>query len=52
MAQAYCTLVNDGTFVESRTYSQVLNSNGDIVLDNPIQQRDGVRATRRATCWT
>ena len=44
MAQAYCTLVNDGTFVESRTYSQVLNSNGDIVLDNPIQQRDGVRA--------
>ncbi len=43
MAQAYCTLVNDGTFVESRTYTQVLNSNGDVVLDNPIRQRDGVR---------
>ena len=43
LAQAYCTLVNDGTFTESRTYTQVLNSNGDVVLDNVIEQRDAVR---------
>lgn len=44
MTQAYSTLVNDGVFIESRTYTQVLDSNENIVLDNPIQQRNGVRA--------
>lgn len=43
MAQAYCVLVNDGTFTESRTYTQVLNSNGDVVLDNVPEQREAVR---------
>ncbi len=34
MTQAYCTLVNDGTFTYSRTYSMVTDSNGNIVIDN------------------
>lgn len=43
MAQAYSVLVNDGTFTESRTYSRVLDSNGNVVLDNPASQRSAVR---------
>ena len=34
MAQAYCSLVNDGIFTYSRTYSMVTDSRGNIVLDN------------------
>ncbi len=37
MAQAYCTLVNDGIFTYSRTYSMVTDSRGNIVLDNVPQ---------------
>ena len=37
MAQAYCSLVNDGTFTYSRTYSMVTDSRGNIVLDNVPQ---------------
>ena len=37
MAQAYCALVNDGTFTYSRTYSMVTDSRGNIVLDNVPQ---------------
>ncbi len=44
MAQAYCTLANSGVFSESRTYSQVLDANGNVVLDNPVVQRQAVRA--------
>ena len=44
MTQAYSCLVNDGVFIESRTYTQVVDSNDNIVLDNPLQQRNGVRA--------
>lgn len=44
LTQAYCTLVNDGVFTESRTYTQVLDSNGNVVLDNPVQQREAVRS--------
>lgn len=44
MTQAYSCLVNDGVFIDSRTYTQVVDSNDNIVLDNPIHQRNGVRA--------
>ena len=37
MTQAYCALVNDGTFTYSRTYSMVTDSRGNIVLDNTPQ---------------
>ena len=43
MAQAYCTLANGGVFSTSRTYTQVLDSNGNLVLDNPIEQRQAIR---------
>ena len=34
MAQAYCSLVNDGVFTYSRTYSMITDSEGNIVIDN------------------
>lgn len=37
MAQAYCSLVNDGIFTYSRTYSRVTDSDGNIVIDNVPQ---------------
>ena len=37
MTQAYCALVNDGTFTYSRTYSMVTDSKGNIVIDNAPQ---------------
>ena len=43
MAQAYCVFANDGIFSKSRTYSQVLDAGGNIVLDNPVEQRQAIR---------
>jgi len=37
MTQAYCSLVNDGIFTYSRTYSMVTDSKGNIVIDNAPQ---------------
>lgn len=34
MAQAYCSFVNDGIFTYSRTYTQVTDSEGHVLLDN------------------
>lgn len=34
MSQAYCSLVNDGIFTYSRTYSMVADSEGNVVIDN------------------
>lgn len=34
MAQAYCSLVNDGIFTYSRTYTMLTDSEGNIVIDN------------------
>lgn len=34
MAQAYCSFVNDGIFTYSRSYTQVLDSEGNVVIDN------------------
>ena len=43
MTQAFSALANGGTFSGSRTYSQVVDSNGNVVLDNPVQQRQAIR---------
>ena len=37
MTQAYCSLVNDGIFTYSRTYSMVTDSRGNVVIDNAPQ---------------
>lgn len=34
MAQAYCSIVNDGIFTYSRTYTMLTDSEGNIVIDN------------------
>lgn len=34
MAAAYCSLVNDGVFTYSRTYTMVTDSKGNVVLNN------------------
>ena len=34
MAQAYCAFVNDGIFTYSRSYTKVLDSDGNVVIDN------------------
>ena len=34
MAQAYCSIVNDGIFTHSRTYTMLTDSEGNIVIDN------------------
>ena len=43
MAQAYTVFANNGVFTESRTYTQVLDSHGGVVLDNPVVQRQALR---------
>ena len=37
MTQAYCSLVNDGIFTYSRTYSMITDSRGNVVIDNAPQ---------------
>ena len=44
MAQAFTVFANRRRFHESRTYTQVLDSNGNVVLDNPVVQRQAIRA--------
>ncbi len=51
MAQAYCSLVNDGTFTYSRTYSMVTDSRGNIVIDN-IPQTIATFDPNTAYCLT
>ena len=41
MAQAYCALANDGTFTKSRTYTLVLDSNDEVVLQNDAVTSQG-----------
>ena len=43
MATAYTVFANNGMYTESRTYTQVLDSSGGIVLDNPVSQRQALR---------
>lgn len=39
MATAYSMFPNEGIFTESRTYTKVTNSKGQVILDNSPQQR-------------
>lgn len=43
MAQAYSAFVNDGMFTESITYTQVIDSNGNLVLDNQPETHQAMR---------
>ena len=45
MAQAYCSLVNDGVFTYSRTYSMVTDSSGETTEERRIYDRYGRGAT-------
>ena len=48
MAQAYTVFPSDGMFREARTYTQVLDSNGQVVLDNT---QDAHQAIDEKTTW-
>lgn len=39
MAAAFATFANDGVYREARTYTKVLDSNGNVVLDNTQDSR-------------
>ncbi len=49
MAQAYTAFVNDGAMSESRTYSLITDSNGQIVLENPTRKTVAIKSN---TAWT
>ena len=49
MAQAFDSLANDGVFTYSRTYTKVLDSKGNVVLDNPAKTDVAFKAN---TAWT
>lgn len=49
MAQAYDAFVNDGVFTYSRTYTQVLDADGNVVLDNSPET---IVAFKANTAWT
>ena len=42
MAQAYATFPNDGVFREARTYTKVVDSNGNVILDNTQESHTAV----------
>ena len=49
MAQAYDAFANDGVFTYARTYTQITDSNGKLVLDNPAKTDVAFKAN---TAWT
>ncbi len=51
MAAAYCALVNDGVFTESRTYTMVTDSRGNVVLNNEPKTSQAF-APNTAYCMT
>ena len=48
MAQGYTAIANNGIFTYSRTYSQVLDSDKNVILDNTPQQ---ITAFKANTAW-
>ena len=48
MCQAYCAFVNDGVFTYSRTYTKVLDSNGEVILNNEAQSHVAFSANTAA----
>ena len=49
MAQAYDAFANDGVFTYGRTYTQITDSEGKLVLDNPAKTDVAFKAN---TAWT
>ncbi len=49
MAQAYDAFANDGVFTYARTYTEIKDSNGKVVLDNPAKTDVAFKAN---TAWT
>ncbi len=49
MAQGFDALANNGVFTYSRTYTKVLDSKGNVLLDNPAQTDV---AFKENTAWT
>ena len=48
MAQAYTFLANDGIYSEARTYTKVVDKNGNILLDN--EQKSSVVVSDQTAC--
>lgn len=48
MAGAYSTFINDGVFAGTRSYSKVLDSNGEVLLDNQPGTELGFKNVRTA----
>lgn len=42
MATAYASFANQGLFTESRTYTKVINSKGELILDNTKEQYEAM----------
>lgn len=51
ITNAYSIFVNDGIFSKSRLWSRVEDSNGNVILDNPIEQEPVISA-QSATIMT
>jgi penicillin-binding protein 1A len=49
MAQAYDAFPNDGVFTYARTYTQITDSKGNLLLDNPAKTDVAFKAN---TAWT
>jgi len=49
MAQAYDSFVNDGVFTYARTYTEIKDSDGKVILDNPAKT---IVAFKANTAWT
>ncbi|MDD3165507.1 MAG: PBP1A family penicillin-binding protein [Oscillospiraceae bacterium] len=45
MAQAYETFANQGTFRKARTYTKVLDADGNVILDNTQQEQQSMSET-------
>ena len=49
MAAAYSVFPRNGVYLEPRTYTQVLDSEGNVLLDNT--QREGEAVIKESTAW-
>ncbi len=45
MAAAYATFPNDGVYTHARTYSMVMNRDGEVILDNSTQREVAMKTT-------
>ena len=45
---AYATIANGGTYIKPRLYTQILDHNGDVLIDNTPQEKQVIKET---TAW-